>query len=60
MCFNQLQNRESGISIEGHLSDSEGQRVFIGTNERMGHFAKGSECGTVSFGKCITIFYLMF
>jgi hypothetical protein len=40
MCFNRLQNRESGISMEDHLSDSEDQRVFIGTSERMHHFAK--------------------
>jgi hypothetical protein len=40
MCFNRLQNRESGVSMEGYLSDSEGQRAFIGTSERMGHFAK--------------------
>jgi hypothetical protein len=40
MCFNRLQNRESGVSMEGYLSDSEGQRVFIGTSERMRHFAK--------------------
>jgi hypothetical protein len=30
MCFNRLQNQESGVSMEGHLSDSEGQKVFIG------------------------------
>jgi hypothetical protein len=40
MCFNRLQNRESGVSMEGNLSDSEGQRVFIGTSERMRYFAK--------------------
>jgi hypothetical protein len=56
MCFNRLQNRESGVSMEGHLSDYEGQRVFIGTNERMRHFAKWSECGTVSSDQYLLIF----
>jgi hypothetical protein len=56
MCFNRLQNRESGVSMEGHLSDSECQRVFIGTSKRIGHFAKWSECETVSSDECLLIF----
>jgi hypothetical protein len=40
MYFNRLQNRESGVSMKGHLSGFEGQRIFIGTSERMRHFAK--------------------
>jgi hypothetical protein len=56
MRFNQLQNRESGVSLEGHLSDSEDQKVFIGTSERRRHFARWNECGTVSSDKCLLIF----
>jgi hypothetical protein len=56
VCFNWTQNRESGVSMGGHPSDSEGERIFIKTSERMRHFAKSSECGTVSSNECLLIF----
>jgi hypothetical protein len=47
--------------MEGHLSDSEGQRVFIGTSKRMRHLQSEANAGRFPPMSVFLLFsYLMF